>query len=853
MKCHHVHRVFAWLFFQHFTVGVLWNQTEVEKNRVTDSKMDEACISSVLDMSISTMYHLCGEPIAVDLVNNKTVIPGQSIKYLRKFDDDNELPDGCIKKTPELESWLGKLLRVAPQSSKQQILERRKKLIEWLEQNQIQVKSNGDGSITLFDAVRIVSPFTAEDWMSKLVEDEDLEILYNENNVTTVVGTEQDGGGSIHDQMVMVGELSAEDRDFSEKFLDSSQGDAVDEEHNDNKGDSNGIVEDALERTINEVAETSLQSAAVEGEDLTNEDSKKKSKYDWDAPIVKDIVRRVKNHRLSHAKAAEQLSLLMDAKVTSIGVRLQVVKMANDEALAKQDQRSGCAKAFKNNSSSPSKGGSRASDTSVRSRENRSPVSYRTRSKTGVKQNIDGSQISKSEGGIEVHGAASNMGETSSQCAGNTTSGISLPVTTVQSDAVNNQLYLPIVISQPASAAAATKMVPPVIRLLDNEGKLTHIAVAENGSYKLYRVNEGGTNAEHMQMVNQAVSAGDSKFVTGIESSASSLTTSETHGISKHEKSVVPSCSANYYIESVPAQQTLGALVGIPKFVNPQRYGGSNVYTRTFGPVGTPGIVPRSGCSRSRNEIKEEVKRLIHCVKSQHITCDEAVKQLFQYAALSSSNVVVPVAKADTALALISEVLRRLCVDYETPLQRESNEVGNEQYTRLVDEQGNMNIAIMEGEGYRVYRLNKTAENRELYKCADCDLLHRTKKDPIAMVEIADGILYGDFHPTHHPKCPLQTLSVKECDQNSMSDERESLLIHEATTDVEESRKGSGVRKNSAKRTPKQNSRKNQQMVKSPIRKRPSVIPERSLGMTLRKRKTRTLTSPGIYDSEVMS
>lgn len=48
---------------------------------------------------------------------------------------------------------------------------------------------------------------------------------------------------------------------------------------------------------------------------------------------------------------------------------------------------------------------------------------------------------------------------------------------------------------------------------------------------------------------------------------------------------MAPSCSANYYIESVPAQQTLGALVGIPKFVNPQRYGGSNVYTRTIGPV----------------------------------------------------------------------------------------------------------------------------------------------------------------------------------------------------------------------------------------------------------------------------
>lgn len=58
--------------------------------------------------------------------------------------------------------------------------------------------------------------------------------------------------------------------------------------------------------------------------------------------------------------------------------------------------------------------------------------------------------------------------------------------------------------------------------------------------------------------------------------------------VTKSEKSITPSCSANFYIESVPAQQTLGALVGIPKFVNPQRYGGSNVYTRTIGPVCYP-------------------------------------------------------------------------------------------------------------------------------------------------------------------------------------------------------------------------------------------------------------------------
>lgn len=35
--------------------------------------MEEACTSSVFNLSVSAMYHLCGEPVALDLVNNKTV------------------------------------------------------------------------------------------------------------------------------------------------------------------------------------------------------------------------------------------------------------------------------------------------------------------------------------------------------------------------------------------------------------------------------------------------------------------------------------------------------------------------------------------------------------------------------------------------------------------------------------------------------------------------------------------------------------------------------------------------------------------------------------------------------------
>ncbi|MCP9257942.1 hypothetical protein DINM_001110 [Dirofilaria immitis] len=463
--------------------------------------MGKVWTSPVFNLSVSAMYQLCGEPVAVDLVNNKTVCGN-----IFTFDPTSySVVIIIFACNADLECWLGKLLRGAPQSSKEQVSERRKRLIEWLEQNQIRVTSNSDGSITLFDAVRIVAPFTAENclFLSRTHDYED----FDNNQITAVIETEQDSGGSPENQG-LIKELSAENRNFKEKFLDGNQASIVSEEHENNKSDNNGIMEDALERTINEVAETSLQSAAVEGEDLTNENS---SKYDWDAPIVKDIVRRVKNHRLSHAKAAEQLSLLMDAKVTSIGVRLQVVKMANDEALAKQDQRSGCIKTFKSGNSSPDKVASKIADTSMRERENKSPVSYRTRSKTGVKQNTHSLQSSKSDNNMEVHGAPINICEGSSQCAGNTNNGISLPMTTVQNDTTNNQLYLPVIISQPASGAAVgTKMVPPVIRLLDNEGKLTHIAVAENGSYKLYRVSEGGTNAEQMQMVNQAVSTNTS-------------------------------------------------------------------------------------------------------------------------------------------------------------------------------------------------------------------------------------------------------------------------------------------------------------------------------------------------------
>ncbi|VDN18058.1 unnamed protein product [Gongylonema pulchrum] len=148
--------------------------------------------------------------------------------------------------------------------------------------------------------------------------------------------------------------------------------------------------------------------------------------------------------------------------------------------------------------------------------------------------------------------------------------------------AAGSQLYVSsYAVPQPATAAGASRAVPPIIRLLDNEGKLTHIAVAENNSYKLYRVSEAGANAAQMQEAGHAVSSitDTSKTADSSAKSSSPEGNLATTGLVKTE-TVTPSCSANYIIENVPAEQTLGALVGMRKFINPQRYGGSTTYTR---------------------------------------------------------------------------------------------------------------------------------------------------------------------------------------------------------------------------------------------------------------------------------
>lgn len=81
-------------------------------------------------------------------------------------------------------------------------------------------------------------------------------MLYNDNEAVAVVEAEQSSEGNTKGEVIMDEELSTKGRNFKGRFLDGNSAELVDIEHDeDNKCGSNRIVEDALEKTINEVAE----------------------------------------------------------------------------------------------------------------------------------------------------------------------------------------------------------------------------------------------------------------------------------------------------------------------------------------------------------------------------------------------------------------------------------------------------------------------------------------------------------------------------------------------------------------------------------------------------------------------
>ncbi|VDN33143.1 unnamed protein product [Gongylonema pulchrum] len=103
--------------------------------------------------------------VIVSVPKSIKVVPGAAIKHLKTFGEAEDLPDGCVKRVPELSSWLGKLFKTAPASAGH-IAERRKAVVAWLKRNQINVTNNEDGSMTVLDVARIVEPYTADDCIS---------------------------------------------------------------------------------------------------------------------------------------------------------------------------------------------------------------------------------------------------------------------------------------------------------------------------------------------------------------------------------------------------------------------------------------------------------------------------------------------------------------------------------------------------------------------------------------------------------------------------------------------------------------------------------------------------------------
>lgn len=82
------------------------------------------------------------------------------------------------------------------------------------------------------------------------MESVEMAMLGNDNKLAAV----QDSERNAEIQMDIGEELSM-DRNFKEKFLVGCRMQLINEEHVANNCDNNEVVEDALEKTINEVAE----------------------------------------------------------------------------------------------------------------------------------------------------------------------------------------------------------------------------------------------------------------------------------------------------------------------------------------------------------------------------------------------------------------------------------------------------------------------------------------------------------------------------------------------------------------------------------------------------------------------
>lgn len=83
--------------------------------KVQLSQMQIVFVASTI-LHTSLMKELIRHHFDLPEPKSVKVFPGAAVKCLRTFNDEDNLPDGCIRRTPELDCWLEHLLRTAPES-----------------------------------------------------------------------------------------------------------------------------------------------------------------------------------------------------------------------------------------------------------------------------------------------------------------------------------------------------------------------------------------------------------------------------------------------------------------------------------------------------------------------------------------------------------------------------------------------------------------------------------------------------------------------------------------------------------------------------------------------------------------
>lgn len=137
-----------------------------------------ALCGQAVEVKLATGSSVFGVVYTVDPVSNSIVliqfvsgsgpetvqlIPGLSVVSV------TNLPAGgapcCPEPSEELSRWLASLFKSDGRGamSEEQRKRTRKRLVDWLNRNRVPLTENPDGSLQIFDVVKIVPPFSVDD------------------------------------------------------------------------------------------------------------------------------------------------------------------------------------------------------------------------------------------------------------------------------------------------------------------------------------------------------------------------------------------------------------------------------------------------------------------------------------------------------------------------------------------------------------------------------------------------------------------------------------------------------------------------------------------------------------------